>query len=54
MFPRLMEDIPTKLSLSKYFSEYAYIYYRLKVEIEYLDRLLDKLDKNTDQFLKIL
>ena len=24
-------------SLPKYFSEYGYIYYRLKVEIEYLD-----------------
>ena len=40
-------------SLSKYFSEYAYIYYRLKVEIEYLDCLLDKLDKNNTLIKKV-
>ena len=40
--------------LPKYFSEYAYIYYRLKVEIEYLDCLLDKLDKNNTLIKKVL
>ena len=40
--------------LPKYFSEYAYIYYRLKVEIEYLDCLLDKLDKNNTSIKKVL
>lgn len=41
-------------SLPKYFSEYAYIYYRLKVEIEYLDCFLDKLDKNNTLIKKKL
>jgi adenylosuccinate lyase len=49
----------TTSSLSDYFSEYALIYYRVKVEIEYLKSLIqlplpELKDANTDVNIKIL
>ena len=41
-------------SLNYYFSEYAYTFYRLKVEVEYLDSFLDLIDKNSDIIKDVL